>query len=100
MDTQLLTRILQEAQDRAPNASEADAIRCLAVDLDTLDAAMMRQALSIDEIISEAAKAATLRKIIETQPWEVREDEEAGICIDELTPGAFEKWLADLEYEA
>jgi hypothetical protein len=95
--TDLLTRIFDAARDAAAHPGEAMAIDDLRRELQAVLDTATDADLDPGEIPQALDDLKALRKHIDTQPFETREDDEAGLCVDETTPGAFALWLAELE---
>jgi hypothetical protein len=102
MDTDLLSRILREARDAAPNPSAAMAIEDLTRDLDPL-LTVLETSGDVEEPMDVAAYITDFKALadhIQTQPFDVSDtgkDEFDAVTIQELTPGAFAEWLDELE---
>lgn len=75
----------------------ADAI----ADLEALDAALGRNGWTLDETPATLDAFAAIISHVAAQPFDVLEgpgrDGETLQIVDDLTPGAFAEWLADLE---
>lgn len=99
MNTELLRRILDNARLSA-SPSEADDIRMILVDLDSLEA--ITEELCLDEIPAQLKALADVRAHIAAQPFDIDHDapEEGVSTVTDLTPNAFNGWMGDLEYIA
>lgn len=86
-----------EAARLAASPSDAMAIADALADLHALADALDRNGLDLSETASALNDLKDLREHVKVQPFEARDDEEAGLCIDETTLGAFADWLAQLE---
>lgn len=100
MNLNIIRRALDEAAKYA-GPSEADDIRCALIDLEALTDAMRLHGLADwQEAEGFIADFKTLAAHAQTQPFDVvhnEDDEEGRVILSELTPGAFEEWLGELE---
>jgi hypothetical protein len=91
MDNQLLTKILDEARYAA---SPADAMRIqdLQTELDLIGDE------DVAEVMSKAEAYDKIKTHVETQPFDVEDDEDGkSVIVDEISPNAFSLWLGELE---
>ena len=85
----------------AASPSDALGLADAIADLEALDAAMDRNGWTLDETPAALDTFAAVVNHVAAQPFDVIEgpgrDGETLQIVDDLTPGSFADWLADLE---
>lgn len=98
MNTELLRRILNDARDNAANPSAAMAIEDLMCDVQDLDTLLEHEgADSLACGVQALDDLKELREHVKTQPFDSCGEADGTITVEELTPGSFGEWLAELE---
>lgn len=96
-----LDDIFNAARDAARHPGEAMAIDDLRAELQAMLDAATDAGLDPSEIPDALDDFKALREHVKVQPFEVSEgpgrDGETLLIVDEITPGAFADWLAELE---
>ena len=93
-------KLILDTLERARLAAspfDAIALANAIADLGDLADVLAARGWTLDEAPATLDAFAAVVDHVAAQPFEVRDDEEAGLCIDDVTPGAFADWLATLE---
>ena len=86
-----------EAARLTASLSDALGLADALADLSDLADVLAALGMTLDDVLPALGERQALRDHVASQPFDVRDDEEAGLCIDDVTPGAFAEWLAALE---
>ena len=93
-------KLILDTLERARLAAspfDAIALANAIADLGDLADVLDRNGYALDDAGMLLDAFAAVVNHVAVQPFEVSDDEEAGLCIDDVTPGAFADWLATLE---
>jgi hypothetical protein len=81
----------------AASPSDAIILADAIADLDALADALTARGYELRDVSDALADIQALREHARTQPFDVTPMDDGTTVIDDLTPGAFTDWLADLD---
>ena len=86
-----------EAARLTASPSDAMTLADALADLGDLADVLAALGMTLDDVLPALGERQALREHVRAQPFETTAMEDGTTIIDDLTPGAFTDWLADLE---
>ena len=86
-----------EAARLTASPSDAMTLADALADLGDLADVLAALGMTLDDVLPALGERRALRDHVRAQPFETTAMEDGTTIIDDLTPGAFTDWLADLE---
>jgi hypothetical protein len=81
----------------AASPSDAIILADAIADLSDLAGVLAALGMTLDDVLPALGERQALREHVRAQPFDVTPMDDGTTVIDDLTPGAFADWLADLE---
>jgi len=81
----------------AASPSDAIILADAIADLSDLADVLAALGMTLDDVLPALGERQALREHVRAQPFDVIPMDDGTTVIDDLTPGAFADWLADLE---
>jgi hypothetical protein len=86
-----------EAARLAASPSDAIILADAIAELSDLADVLAALGMTLDDVLPALGERQALREHVRAQPFEVTPMDDGTTVVDDITPGAFADWLADLE---